>query len=828
MRLPSNATLSVRPGLDLAAVDGNLGLVRGAIWGSPYTVVRGDVARLGAILDAVRTEAVVERIVHALAPRFSESSVVETLEQLFAAGFVVPSAGAPAPRSPVVVVGDGGLALAIAAALGNDSAIDVHLVDALDEAVFETPTIDGAVPERGPRDAAFAPRLVVAALEDATYADVDTLGAAASRRGVPVLFVTYEAASVLVGPLFAPGTRGGFLESRRELLRATDPDASVVASSTLPALRTATVPVAEPAGRDVLARAVDAVAAEVERLLAPSNLPKYLASVALFSSAGGEVVHALPWPIATDGASVLGARDLRVDADVLQARAANLEERGARPLPTTIRTVGIVGGGTAGYLTALALRVKRPELDVTLIESSKIPVIGVGEATTALLVWFLHRMLGLDVVDFYARVRPTWKLGIRFEWGLPGDYHFNSPFQFGKLLESVVYDRDVNRSCLASRLMSDDTTPIIRTADGGHRSLLGEVPYAYHLDNQRFVRYLGEEAKRAGVRHLDAVVTEAVPSADRRSIDHLRTDDGRSLSYDLFVDCTGFRSLLMGKALGSPFVSYASSLYADTAVVADVPNRGLVRPHTVATTMNHGWCWNIAMEDEDHRGYVFSSAFASVSDATAEMRAKNPGMGDTRTIPFVSGRREDFWRGNCVAIGNSFAFVEPLQSTAIHMVLVEIQKLLSAFPREPGLFAAQSLATKEIVEVWDALRWFLAAHYRFNRRLDTPFWEHCRANADVSGIEPLIELYRERAPIGSTAHRFKELDLSTFGVYRYDLLFMGMGLDATYAKPLDDEATWRRAIAAVDRVAARALPHGAALEVLRNDPSMLRRHAREI
>jgi len=818
MRLPSNAALSVRPGLDLADVDGTLGLVRGAIGGSPYTVVRGDVARLGAILEAVRTEAVVERIVVALAPRFSESSVVETLEQLFAAGFVVPTDGEPASRTPVIVVGGGGLALAVAAALGNDAAIDVHLVDALEDAAFATSPV--------------ATALVVTALEDATYAEIDALGAAASGRGVPVLFVTYEAASVLVGPLFAPGTRGGFVESRRELLRETDPDAPDVASSTLPTLRTGTVPTAEPAGRAVLARAARAVVAEVQRLLAPSSSPKYLASVVVFPSAGGEAVHALPWPMTTDsvldGASARGARDLRLDADVIHARAANLEERGDRPLPTTIRTVGIVGGGTAGYLTALALRAKRPELDVTLIESSKIPVIGVGEATTALLVWFLHRYLGLDVVDFYARVRPTWKLGIRFEWGLPGDYHFNSPFQFGKLLESVVYDRDVNRSCLASRLMSDNTTPIIRTPDGGHRSLMGEVPYAYHLDNQRFVRYLGEEAKRAGVRHLDAVVTEAVPSADRRSIEHLRTDDGRSLRYDLFVDCTGFRSLLMGKALGSPFVSYASSLYADTAVVADVPNRGLVRPHTVAETMNHGWCWNIPMEDEDHRGYVFSSAFASVSDATAEMRAKNPGMGDTRTIPFVSGRREDFWRGNCVAIGNSFAFVEPLQSTAIHMVIVEIQKLLSAFPREPGLFAAQPLATKEVVEVWDALRWFLAAHYRFNRRLDTPFWEHCRTTANVSGIEPLIELYRERAPIGSTAHRFKELDLSTFGVYRYDLLFMGMGLDATYAQPLDDEATWRRTMAAVERVAARALSHGSALEVLRNDPSMLRRHAREI
>src|SRR5262249_58601952 len=144
-----------------------------------------------------------------------------------------------------------------------------------------------------------------------------------------------------------------------------------------------------------------------------------------------------------------------VAADVRASERANLVERTALK-PTRLRTVGIVGGGTAGYLTALALRKQRPELDITLIESSKVKIIGVGEATTALLPHFLHKTLGLDVVEFFREVQPTWKLGIRFEWGLPGDYYFNSPFQFGRLLESLAHESDINRNCAGSRMMSEN------------------------------------------------------------------------------------------------------------------------------------------------------------------------------------------------------------------------------------------------------------------------------------------------------------------------------------------------------------------------------------
>ena len=172
-------------------------------------------------------------------------------------------------------------------------------------------------------------------------------------------------------------------------------------------------------------------------------------------------------------------------------------------------------------------------------------------------------------------------------------------------------------------------------------------------------------------------------------------DAGDKLKFDLYIDCSGFRSTLMEKKLCSPFISYEKSLYTDSAVVANVPHGGVVKPYTLAETMNHGWCWNIAFEDEDHRGYVFSSSFSTFEQATAEMAAKNPGMSEPWTLKFRSGRHQHFWRENVVALGNAYAFVEPLASTAIHMILYEIDLLTRNFPASKQDRAIKSRSTSD-------------------------------------------------------------------------------------------------------------------------------------
>ncbi len=481
------------------------------------------------------------------------------------------------------------------------------------------------------------------------------------------------------------------------------------------------------------------------------------------------------------------------------------------------RTVGIVGGGTAGYLTALALRAKLPELDVTLIESPEIGVIGVGEATTPLSVKFLHNFLDLDVNQLFREVDVTWKLGIRFEWGLPGDYFFNYAFDTGPLLEAAAYGADLNAYSLGSRLMTADRVPIIREG-AGLTSLLDRVALAYHLDNEKFVRYLRSQASSRGVRRLERTVREVRTTTDRSEVAGLVFADGGELAFDLYVDCSGFRSALLEGALGSPFQSFASSLFTDTAIVANVPHGGHIKPYTVAETMDAGWCWNIPTVESDHRGYVFSSAFLTRDEAEAEMRRKNPGMGEVmRTVTFRSGRHEHFWKGNVVAVGNSYGFVEPLESTGIHMIIHEINQLVLNFPASRDDTGLKRAVNRKLNAHWDEIRWFLSVHYRFNRRLTTPFWRQCREEVDVSGAQERLDVFTERAPLTSRQSLFWTPE-QIFTDFAYDVLLMGQRVPGRRVEPHETRAAWSARKAAMDEVVSRALTQQEAIVMLHRSP----------
>lgn len=498
---------------------------------------------------------------------------------------------------------------------------------------------------------------------------------------------------------------------------------------------------------------------------------------------------------------------------------------GGAPEPDVgIRRVVVVGGGTAGYFAALAIKRDLPSLDVTVIESSRIPIIGVGEATTTLMPPFLHLQLGLDIVELYREVRPTWKMGIRFEWGLPGGYHFHYPFGTTSPIEAYAHDRHTDNQSLSSLMMEANRTPIVVGDDGEPLSLLGHMPFAYHLDNKTFVAHLQRCARRAGIHHIDAEITDVVATADRASVERLILDDGRSIGADLFVDASGFRSLLIGKALGSPFTSFASSLFCDTAVVAEVPQQGPIQPYTTAETMDAGWCWRIPVEGEDHRGYVFSSAHLTVEEARDEMRAKNPGMGDTWTVRFRSGRHHELWKGNTVAIGNAYGFVEPLESSALHMVIMEIRCLLRALRAAGGGDWDRAGVNRDVGSHWDYLRWFLAVHYRFNRKSDSEFWRACRATVDVSGLEPLLQQFGDRGP-GKEGHISPHPIPDPVFNYR-GLLAMLFGQQVP-CPPLTEtwlsKAQWDARVAEGRRLAGRALTQNQALELLRQRPELLER-----
>jgi tryptophan halogenase len=498
-----------------------------------------------------------------------------------------------------------------------------------------------------------------------------------------------------------------------------------------------------------------------------------------------------------------------------------------------VRRVGIVGGGTAGWFTALALRARIPGLDVTVVESPKIPVIGVGEATVPSLVAFLHHYLELDITELTREVRPTWKHGIRFEWGLPGRYAFQAPFDWEVngvgMLGSMAEMGDVNAFTLQAILMGRDATTVIRTGSE-LQSFLPMLSFAYHLDNERLVRYLTRIALARGVHHVEADIADA-PLRPRASdaadpeILHLVAEDGRTFEFDLYVDCSGFRSFLLEQKLGVAFHDYRSSLFTDAAIAFNVPHGGLVKPYTTARTMDHGWCWNIPMVEDDHLGYVFSSAHGSQEEALAEARAAFPELTGERLIRFRSGRHDKLWVGNVYAVGNAYAFVEPLESTGLLMAMRAITSLVRSFPIGPDHGAVKRFVNTTLNRDWDRLRWFLAAHYKFNRRKDTPFWRDVREQCDLSGLQEAVDLFQAKGPLSLQPRAIRDALRESVGIFFYGLAGLDnilLGQKVPYPH-FEREApnAWRARRQMAMEFARRAVPQAEALRATWDRPEWL-------
>ena len=417
-----------------------------------------------------------------------------------------------------------------------------------------------------------------------------------------------------------------------------------------------------------------------------------------------------------------------------------------------INRIIVLGAGSAGFLAGITLARKLPGVKVVIIRSKDIGIIGVGEGTTVSVPNYIHGFLGVDPAEFHQVAKPTFKLGIRFLWG-PHPY-FNYTFspqfdmQYKALSKPTGFycrsDEDCRHAALNSALMSNDKA-FIRLPDGapGIRN-----DFAYHIENADFVACLEKYAARAGAEVVDDTV-EGVEQ-DERGVVALRCRDTGRQQADLYVDCSGFVSYLLGKTLGEPFTSFRSSLFCDRAVVggwargADEP----IKPYTTAETMDAGWCWQIEHEHRINRGYVYGSAFISDGDAEAEFRRKNPKVEATRIVKFISGCYERTWVKNVVAIGNASGFVEPLESTSLAVICDECYSLALSIldaDRNPGPAMAAAF-NKATALTWRSIRQFLAVHYKFNTRLDTPFWHAARADTDLAGAEEFVEYYRENGP----------------------------------------------------------------------------------
>jgi tryptophan halogenase len=484
-----------------------------------------------------------------------------------------------------------------------------------------------------------------------------------------------------------------------------------------------------------------------------------------------------------------------------------------------INHVLVLGGGSAGFITAITLRAKVPDLAVTVLRSPDIGIIGVGEATTIGVPQHLHGYLGLDLKEFYRRADPMWKLGIRFLWGKRPYFDYAFGYQLDTQYQALP--RGTGYYCtegpfdfvgIPSGLMT--LNHAFLRQPNGQPLIGGDV--AYHLENEKFVSYLETVAAQLGVVTRDDTVVEVLQ--DEHGLTGLRLASGPVATADLYFDCSGFASVLLGQALREPFISFKASLYCDRAVVGGwVRTDEPIQPYTTAETMTTGWCWRIDHTDRINRGYVHSSAFISVADAEAEFRAKNPKVGPTRVVKYLSGRYQRGWVKNVVAIGNSSGFVEPLESTGLTAICGQSQAMAEGL-RDCDRQPRPSVVTqynKRFARGWDVIRQFLAIHYRFNTRLDTPFWRECRAHADLAGAADFVDYYRDNGP--SVVWRTTLLDPGDqFGMEGYLSLLLGQQVPftTTYRPSERDLTAWQTIKQAIRNKVERAFTVAEALQAV--------------
>lgn len=442
-----------------------------------------------------------------------------------------------------------------------------------------------------------------------------------------------------------------------------------------------------------------------------------------------------------------------------------------------IQSILVLGAGSAGLIAAISLKRKIPQLTVRVVRSSEIGVIGVGEGTTPNFPRHMFEYLGISRKRFYELAQPTWKLGIRFLWGPRGrfDYSFSQQLDthWSDLPRPNGYYCEEEFRCtdVASALMAHDKA-FARQPDGIAPDI--QPWHGFHIENKKLVEVLELVAREVGVEFIDAKVlgSERGP----KGIAAVLLEDGRRLEADFFIDSSGFRSELLGKALEEPFVSFDRTLFCDRAVVGgwertDEP----ILPYTTAETMNAGWSWQIDHEHHVNRGYVFSSQMTSDDEAAAEFLAKNPKAPKSpRVVKFRSGRYRNAWVENVVAVGNAGGFVEPLEATALMVVCAECQTLIDFLLHcnlEPTP-TMRRLFNEIMVDTWEDIREFLGLHYKVNTMLDTPFWRMCREETDIRTLDPLLEFYGENGPTGFNRYRLRSPE-NNFGIEGYLVMLVG-------------------------------------------------------
>jgi tryptophan halogenase len=426
-------------------------------------------------------------------------------------------------------------------------------------------------------------------------------------------------------------------------------------------------------------------------------------------------------------------------------------ERKGRPT-----RVVILGGGTAGWMSAAALaRLLGPLVSVELVESEDIGIVGVGEATLPHIRSFVER-LGIDEAAFMKATHATYKLGIDFQnFGRIGESYIHPFGSFGEEVADVSFHHywlELERQGLVKEIgaYSMGVAAARRkkfqppAQDG---SLASSYGYAYQFDAARFGPFMRTFALAIGVRRTEGVVVEAERDEASGDVSALKLKDGRRVEGDLFVDCSGFRSVLIGATLDEPWEDWSHWLPCDRAAALPCAHvEREIEPCTRAVAMPAGWRWRIPLQHRIGNGYVFASAFVSEDEACERIKAEVEGeiLAEPRLLRFRAGRRRQSWNRNVIAVGLASGFLEPLESTSIYLAQMAITYLVELFPDGAAIDPRDRDEFNRLVDMeYDRIRDFLILHYHATTRDDSPFWDHVRTMRVPDTLEGKLELWRE-------------------------------------------------------------------------------------
>jgi len=453
-----------------------------------------------------------------------------------------------------------------------------------------------------------------------------------------------------------------------------------------------------------------------------------------------------------------------------------------------IRKIVIVGGGTAGWMAASAFSALLDRsIEIVLVESDEIGTVGVGEATIPPLIAF-NTMLGINEDEFLSATRGTFKLGIEFvDWGAIGERYFHPFGPHGQDFRGVAFHQFYLRENARQTLpdirhwsMSAMAANLGRFArpEPGARLPLSQLAYAFHFDASLYARFLRSYAEKNGVTRAEGMLVEAAVCSESGHVRSVKLANGHDVEGDLFIDCSGFRGLLIEEKLGTGYEDWSHWLPCDRAVAVPCSLASPPEPFTRSTARSAGWQWRIPLQHRMGNGLVYSSAHLERSAAEDLLLVNLEGdiLAEPRHLAFTAGRRRQAWSANVVSLGLASGFVEPLESTSIHFIQSGIAKLLALFPDRRFNSVERNEYNRRMADVFEDARDFIILHYKATRRDDSGFWNDCRAMDIPDGLAAKLELWQSK---GRLFREGREL----FGTASWVAVLLGQGLRPAETEP---------------------------------------------